>query len=282
MSLFKSSDAQPELTPTQYESRKAYFSTRRKRIRTKRKALLEVYQDAIGADTDNPIEIGFKAKIVGRDGSISNLPPEFAFTLAACKEFIHNKNRFPSLLAYGGAAMNRVDSRRRMAEVMAVILARTEMVDGRIGVPTSIGMDTVSMETLMQDYVLRFGKMIESSGFAKCFKRLQMAGLLHNQRNFVGVPGENGEREVRSFASYKQLTGQLFKEIKVVSYKNVIAMVLETRKRQTQRGYSFKWIPFRHLAEKLHTLLGAETLNSVPNDLHLGAHAPSLASMPPN
>ncbi|MFW7525592.1 hypothetical protein ACODM8_15855 [Vibrio ostreicida] len=243
-------------TVTQYDSRKDYFANYRKKKRGFKFKHLETYQTyAVGEDKR---KLGFKASIMTRKGDIKRLPPYFNFLLSACEEFIDNRNRFPSLRFC--SAMNREDSRRRTMEVLCVLLVRCEMYHGRIGEPTTSGMDTVSHDTLMEDYVLRFGKVIEPSTWRTCVKRLERAGLYNQKRNYVGVTVDD-RVETRSFPAYKHLTGQFFKEVKVVSYQEVVEMIQNSRTLQEAKGLQFKWINFRELASRKIALWTAVSLN---------------------
>ncbi|TKF93597.1 hypothetical protein FCV67_25085, partial [Vibrio sp. F13] len=66
-----------------------------------------------------PFEIGLKSRRLLRSGKVEILPPEYGRIFKALEEFITNPNRFPSLNAWGGEAINNVQSRTLIAKALA-------------------------------------------------------------------------------------------------------------------------------------------------------------------
>ncbi|MEZ8775870.1 hypothetical protein, partial [Vibrio sp. 10N.247.310.17] len=207
--------------------------------RCKRKArkldLIELYQRVIEEENarnpKTPFEIGFKSRRLLRSGKVETLPPEYARILKGCEEFITNPNRFPSLNAWGGEAVNNVQCRTLIAKVLACTLPNTDLLGGRIGLPTEAGLKTISYDQLQEDYALRFGEFISPKSFAKAVKYLKRASYFHSER--INVCVDQDEGTIRSAPAYKQFTPRFFNDLKVVRYTNISELILATRERQT-------------------------------------------------
>ncbi|MDP2592872.1 hypothetical protein Q8W41_25710 [Vibrio splendidus] len=235
--------------------------------RCKRKArkldLIELYQRVVEEENarnpKTPFEIGFKSRRLLRSGKVETLPPEYARILKGCEEFITNPNRFPSLNAWGGEAVNNVQCRTLIAKVLACTLPNTDLIGGRIGLPTEAGLKTISYDQLQEDYALRFGEFISPKSFAKAVKYLKRASYFHSERIKVCVDQDEGT--IRSAPAYKQFTPRFFNDLKVVRYTNISELILATRERQTKKGLSFQWLSFRKIASGIQEIFNASTLN---------------------
>lgn len=256
------------------------FSLYRRDRREKRKGLLDVvYPDAISnAKQLKKSCIGFQCfRIDEITKEVYRLPTEFSFLFKACEEFIDNPHRFPSLLAYGGQGLNRRDIREKVARVMCVLLARTQVIEGRIGRATPSGIRPMSYYSFANDYVLRFGEWIEESSFYTFKKYLVKAGYLLEDKVTAKI-SSGSESVIRSTASYKQFTNEFFKELKVTSYKEVANFVIKTREREYKKGLSFKWITFLQLIDELAKAVTALKLNDalfVPFHEHFTTQRPA-------
>lgn len=248
------------------------------------KSITSAKKKALSAYDPSRYEIGFRAwRMNAKDGTFTKMPTEFAFILKACEELIDNKRRFPSLYQADCVAMNYRNVRIQMAKVLAVLLSNSDFFHGRVGTPSPEGMIPISYETIWRDYIFRWGEIISPKALRKCIKRLEHAGLFMSRRIYVQVQvppsgkldkrtaglvtiDEMGIYEVRSSASYKQLTMQFFKELKVTEYKNVSQDILKTRKKKLAEGNLFTWMRFSQLASRLVTSIGGITLDKT-NDL---------------
>ncbi|MEZ9073596.1 hypothetical protein AB4086_19610 [Vibrio splendidus] len=236
--------------------------------RCKRKArkldLIELYQRVVEEENarnpKTPFEIGFKSRRLLRSGKVETLPPEYARILKGCEEFITNPNRFPSLNAWGGEAVNNVQCRTLIAKVLACTLPNTDLIGGRIGLPTEAGLKTISYDQLQEDYALRFGEFISPKSFAKAVKYLKRASYFHSER--INVCVDQDEGTIRSAPAYKQFTPRFFNDLKVVRYTNISELILATRERQTKKGLSFQWLSFRKIASGIQEIFNASTLNT--------------------
>ncbi|CAK2101526.1 hypothetical protein VCRA2121O65_820002 [Vibrio crassostreae] len=75
--------------------------------------------------------------------------------------------------------MNNVQCRTLIAKVLACTLPNTDLIGGRIGLPTEAGLKTISYDQLQEDYALRFGEFISPKSFAKAVKYLKRTNSLH-------------------------------------------------------------------------------------------------------
>ncbi|ENN6469977.1 hypothetical protein AB9X29_003778 [Vibrio vulnificus] len=295
------------VTDSRYAGRVEYFARYRKERKEEKRQWLDFYEHHIERYLENlpprkakksvavrsfdatRYAIGFNPLIMNRKtGEVNKMPPEFALIFKACEELIDNKRRFPSLYEHGGEAMNNRKVRILMAKVLAVMLSNADFYHGRVGMPTAAGMDTISYDYLMQNYVLRWGEIISPKTMGKCVKRLELSGLLYTKPVYVQIDTEsekkyqdnatynNEERtyEVRSAASYKQFTMQFIQELKVTLYKNVMSMLKKTRDSKLAKGLSFDWIGYKTLGDKLRKALDAYRLNDVTKQLALGITVP--------
>ncbi|MDN3683197.1 hypothetical protein QWZ04_23095 [Vibrio tapetis subsp. quintayensis] len=203
--------------------------------------------------------IGFRCYRLLRSGEIVKLPPEYAVILKSCQDFITNPQRFASLFAWGGAAIHNVQCRTLIAKVLACMMPNTDLIGGRIGLPTEAGLKTISYDQLQEDYALRWGEFISPKAFAKVVKYLQRASYLTSERINVCVDSDEGT--VRSAAAYKQFTATFFRDLKVVSYRNISDLIMASRQRMEKKGLRFEWLAFRTIAAGVQEIFNADKLN---------------------
>lgn len=215
--------------------------------------------------------VGFRAFRVKADGDVVNMPLEYNQILSACEHLIDNKQRFPELLERGGFGINRKDTRRNIARVLAVLLARCQLLEGRISeTPTSEGLRTISQSTLIGDYILRFGEYIAPSSFSTAFNYLIRAGYIETKNVVVQVQKGN-ELVLRSAAAYKMFTGSFFRDLKVTAYPNVAKNIIRTRKKDIKKGFSFAWKSIERLTQGFAKCIEGIALNNrtvPPVELH--------------
>lgn len=262
---------------------KERFTVYRRSRREKRKELLDVYKEVISGSKLKDSGLGFQCfRIDEITKEVYRLPTEFAYLFKACEEFIDNPHRFPSLLAYGGHGITRRDIREKVARVMCVLLARTQVIEGHIGRTTPGGIRPVSYYSLVNDYVLRFGEWIEESSFHVFKEYLVRAGFLMCQDVTARI-SSGFESVIRSAAAYKQFTNEFFRELKVTTYKDVANFVLKTREREYKKGLRFKWISFLQLIDELAKAVNAIKLNdALPVAFHDHVFSSQRPSGPPH
>ncbi|WP_152559732.1 hypothetical protein [Vibrio sp. ER1A] len=256
------------------ESRKAFFRTQRLKRRKIRLSMREVHQKAIEqlhrdrtarakskgrSYHPSSTHIGWTAVRVKQDGSYDQLPPYLNTVFKACREFIDNPQRFKELSKW--SCMRRQDTRVNVAKVLVVLLARSDLIDGKIGIPTEEGMNTLSHDEIMKEYVLRWGEMIEDSKYYTVMRHLRNAGVLSVLQLRIELPGCE-EKTYRSAASYKQLSIQFFKELNVTMYENIAVMIYNNRSQAESKGFQFHWIEYARIASKVVLNTMAATLNA--------------------
>ncbi|AIW17450.1 hypothetical protein VITU102760_24265 [Vibrio tubiashii] len=233
--------------------------------RAKRKAykcsLIDTHHLVVASEQKKSpnFEFGFKARRLFPNGEWKYLPEEFARILKALEEFIDNPNRFPALNAWVGSAINNIQCRRLIAKVLACMLPNTDLIGGRVGLPTEAGMQTISYNQLQEDYALRWGEYISPKSFGKVIRYLKLAGYYSSER--INVCVDSSEGSVRSAAAYKQFSERFFSDLKVVRYKNIAQFILATRERQEKKGLRFNWMSFRTIASGIQEMFNASTLN---------------------
>ncbi|MHA2743286.1 hypothetical protein [Vibrio harveyi] len=254
----------------------------RARRKARKLELVELHKAVVTAENDKKpkteFKIGFRARRLRRDGKVENLPQEFARILKGCEEFIENPKRFPGLFAWGGDGVNNIQCRRLIAKVLACILPNTDLIGGRIGEPTELGIKTISWDQIQEDYALRFGEFIAPKSFSKALKYLKRAGYLRCERINVNV--NQAEGAIRSAPAYKQLSERFFSDLKVVRYSNIVELILATRKRQESKGLSFKWLSFREIAKKVQDIYNATQLDAVADSVAAVFQAHSASPTP--
>ncbi|MDC5708381.1 hypothetical protein [Vibrio europaeus] len=251
----------PESIASVNEQKKLYDAEYRAKRKARKHELIELFRSVIDVEQQkNPdFEIGFKSRRLLRNGQIQTLPPEFGRILKALSEFIDNPSRFPALNAWGGDAISNIQCRRLIAKVLACMLPNTDLIGGRIGLPTEAGIKTISYDQLQEDYVLRWGEFISPKSFNKVICYLRRAGYYHAER--INVCVDSNEGTIRSAAAYKQFTERFFSDLKVVRYNNIVELILATRERQEKKGLRFSWISFRTIASGIQELFNASTMN---------------------
>mgnify|MGYP000527765018 FL=1 len=268
----------PTLTKPEYD--KAYRAKRKAR----KHELIEFFQETITVqqETNQNFTIGFSCRRLLRSGEVVNLPHEYAFILKACQEFIDNPQRFPALFAWGGAAVNNIQCRTLISKTLACILPNTDLIGGRIGLPTLAGLKTISYDQLQEDYVLRWGEYISPKSFAKVMKYLKRANYLRTER--INVCVDDVEGTVRSAAAYKQFSEGFFQDLKVVRYKEICALIIASRKRMEKKGLRFDWLSFRTIASGVQDIFNATRLNDYANKVTslFGGYEPSQFTPAPH
>ncbi|EGU42462.1 hypothetical protein [Vibrio scophthalmi] len=271
-------NAAPTLTKPEYD--KAYRAKRKAR----KHELIELFQETITVqqETNQNFTIGFSCRRLLRSGEVVNLPHEYAFILKACQEFIDNPQRFPALFAWGGAAVNNIQCRTLISKTLACILPNTDLIGGRIGLPTLAGLKTISYDQLQEDYVLRWGEYISPKSFAKVMKYLKRANYLKTER--INVCVDDVEGTVRSAAAYKQFSEGFFQDLKVVRYKEICALIIASRKRMEKKGLRFEWLSFRTIASGVQDIFNATRLNDYANKVTslFGGYEPSQFTPAPH
>ncbi|RJX65834.1 hypothetical protein DZ860_20965 [Vibrio sinensis] len=245
----------PTLTKPEYD--KAYRAKRKFR----KHELIQLFDEtiAIQKETNQNFTIGFSCRRLLRSGEVVKLPHEYAFILKACQEFIDNPQRFPGLFAWGGAAVNNIKCRTLIAKVLACIMPNTDLIGGRIGLPTVAGLKTISYDQLQEDYVLRWGEYISPKSFAKVMKYLKRANYLRTER--INVCVDDVEGTVRSAAAYKQFSADFFKDLKVIGYKEICVLIIASRKRMEDKGLRFEWLNYRTIASGIQDIFNATRFN---------------------
>ncbi|MGF1805347.1 hypothetical protein L4C31_08870 [Aliivibrio sifiae] len=245
------------------QAKKEYDAEYRSKRKARKQELISLHHSVVKEENDKKPKTSFKfdfrSRRLLRSGKWETLPPEYARILKSCEEFIDNPNRFPALNAWGGEGVNNIQCRRLVANVLACIIVNTDLIGGRIGLPTEAGLKTISYDHLQEDYALRFGRFISPKSFAKAISYLKRAGYLHSER--VNVCVDMKEGTIRSAPAYKQFTERFFSDLKVVRYSNICALIIASRKRQEQKGLRFSWISFRNIASGVQDVFNAEKLN---------------------
>lgn len=197
---------------------------------------------------NNPI--GFEAYSIKKGGSITALPPQFRAIFKACKQLTDNKYRFKTLCALHGYKVSRTDTRLNVARCLVVLLARSEMTNGRIGVldyECLTGINTISHHDLMEDYVLRFGEMIDDQTWYTSIRLLREAGYL----DIAQIKTNVGSGIIRAAAAYKQLTTQFFKDLKVTFRQNVAKFIMDNYNKGLKKGLNFNWRSYSDLVQDI-------------------------------
>lgn len=263
------------------QAKKTYDAEYRAKRKFRKHELIGLHRSVVDAENEKkpktPFKFDFRSRRLLRSGNWETLPPEYARILKSCEEFIDNANRFPALNAWGGEGVNNIQCRRLVANVLACIIVNTDLIGGRIGLPTEAGLKTISYDHLQEDYALRFGRYISPKSFAKAITYLKRAGYLHSER--VNVCVDMKEGTIRSAPAYKQFTERFFSDLKVVRYSNICALIIASRKRQEQKGLRFSWMSFRSIASGVQEVFNADKLNSFAQSVKtvFEAYQPQLA-----
>ncbi|BCL74252.1 hypothetical protein VNTUMSATTG_61890 (plasmid) [Vibrio nigripulchritudo] len=248
-------------TPSPTVAKAQYDKEYRAKRKSRKHELIALHHEVVSREQENNpnFSFGFSKRRLLRSGEWVDLPHEYAFILKGCEEFITNPQRFPSLFAWGGAAINNIQCRTLIAKVLACILPNTDLIGGRVGLPTEAGLSTISYDQLQEDYALRWGEYIAPKSFAKVMKYLRRASYMYTERINVCVDDENGT--VRSAAGYKQFTAKFFNDLKVTTRKNICDLIIASRERATKKGLRFEWLNFRTIAAGIQEIFNASRLN---------------------
>ncbi|EJB8449500.1 hypothetical protein [Vibrio parahaemolyticus] len=248
-------------TPSPTVAKAQYDKEYRAKRKSRKHELIALHHEVVSREQENNpnFSFGFSKRRLLRSGEWVDLPHEYAFILKGCEEFITNPQRFPGLFAWGGAAINNIQCRTLIAKVLACILPNTDLIGGRVGLPTEAGLSTISYDQLQEDYALRWGEYIAPKSFAKVMKYLRRASYMYTERINVCVDDENGT--VRSAAGYKQFTAKFFNDLKVTTRKNICDLIIASRERAIKKGLRFEWLNFRTIAAGIQEIFNASRLN---------------------
>lgn len=194
--------------------------------------------------------IGFEAYTMKRSGEIVSLPPQFRAIFKACKQLVTNKYRFKALSSLHGYRVARADTRLNVARCLVVILARCEILNGRVGVldyEHLTGINTISHHDLMEDYVLRFGKMIDDQTWYTSIKLIREAGYLNVEQIKTNV----GSGVIRAAAAYKQFTKEFFKDLKVTYQTKIAEFIMKNYNDGRAKGLNYNWREYSNITQEI-------------------------------
>ena len=254
-------DMNPIILPDRAGERAQYDKQYRAKRKVRKQQLVDLHNEVLHRERkQNPkFAFGFTKRRLLRSGEVVQLPHEFAFILKACEEFIDNPQRFPALFAHGGAGIQNIQARKLIAKVLACILPNTELIGGRVGLPTLAGLNTISYNQLQEDYALRWGEVIAPSSFANAMKYLRRAGYFHSEN--INVCVDKSEGTVRGAPGYKQFNASFFQDLKVTMHKAICDLIIASRERAAEKGLRFDWLSYRIIASGVQDIFNAARLN---------------------
>ncbi len=250
------------------EEKEAGMTHKQKRMQSLKKLSVRLHQaienneiDGLPGYTARRLRIDAKNRV-----TLKSLPVYYKSALTSCQQLIHSPAILPSLMAC--ECMSRKPSRTIMSRVLAVLLTSTEFEGGRIGLLVKkVGVDPITHHKLMEEYLMRFGCLIDKKTWYDAVMRLRLTGYLYSAHVKAAIEVKNQAQEiqriVRSAASYKQFTAKFFEEFKVTFYPNVSQWIREANQRYKQQGYLFKWKDYTILAGEIRDRLEAQFLNEL-------------------
>ena len=143
-------------------------------------------------------------------------------------QYIDKKGVVRSLSARG---------KRKLFEVLIVLITSCDFISGQVGKPMKKDMDTIRHDAFMLEHARRFGYAISSSTWYRYIDMLKSMDIFSGRE--IKLHGDDGVT-VRSEASYKWLSKRFLRDIGV--YKDTImASIKEAYQRSIDKGLCFIW-----------------------------------------
>jgi hypothetical protein len=207
----------------------------REKARTKRRELREKRRKAAYFVKSNNKAVGTADYIASEKGFIkrNRLPVHFKELINNCKKWVFSKRS--NVDKNGKFHSNTARGRRRLFNILLVLLTNCDFLSGQIGKAKLEHMDTTSHDALMLQYARRFGHSISSSTWYRYIGILDAMDIFHSKE--IKLYGEDGIT-VRSEASYKWLSKPFLQSIGVFT-DDVMASIKESYQKALDKGLSF-------------------------------------------
>ncbi|WP_394230767.1 hypothetical protein [Shewanella colwelliana] len=221
----------------QYSPAELAIKALREKARTKRRELREKRRNAAYFVKVNKKAVGTADYIASDKGFIkkNRLPPHFKSLINNCKRFVFSKRCHTD--KQGKYRSISLRGRRRLFNVLLVLLTNCDFLSGQVGKPKIGHMDTTSHDAMMLQYARRFGDAISSSTWYRYIGMLDAMDIYFSKE--IKLYGEDGVT-VRSEASYKWLSKSFLQGIGAFT-DEVMASIKASYQKAVNKGLSFVW-----------------------------------------
>ena len=209
----------------------------REKSRTKRRHLREKRRKAAHFAKFNKKAVGTADYIASAKGFLkqNRLPAHFKVLINNAKQWVFSlrsytdsDDRLRSLSMRG---------RRKLFQVLLVLLTNCDFMSGQIGKIKIEHMDTTSHDAFMLEYAKRFAESISSSTWYRYIDMLKVMDIFSGRE--IKLHGDDGV-VVRSEASYKWLSKSFLQSIGAFT-DTIMASIKESYQKAIKKGLSFIW-----------------------------------------
>ena len=209
----------------------------RDKARTKRRELREKRRYAANLVKSTKKAVGSADYIASDEGFTkkNRLPPHFKILINNSKKLVFStrshtdkRGRLRSLSLRG---------RRKLFNVLLVLLTNCDFMSGQVGKPKLDHMDTTGHDALMLQYARRFGDSISSSTWYRYIAILENMEIFTSKE--IKLYAEDGVT-VRSEPSYKWLSKGFLRTIGVFA-DNILGSIKASYQKAIKNGLSFVW-----------------------------------------
>ncbi len=204
--------------------------TKRRQLREKRRKaahFVKANNKAVGTADYKATDKGFIKK--------NRLPVHFKPIINNTKKLVFAKRSHVD--SHGRLRSLSLRGRRRLFQVLLVLLTNCDFLSGQMGKPKADDMDTTSHDAFMLEYARRFGHSISSSTWYRYIDMLKAMAIFSSKE--IKLYGDDGVT-VRSEASYKWLSKPFLQSIGVFT-DNIMASIKESYQKAINKGLSFTY-----------------------------------------
>ena len=223
-----------QASSTQYSVAELLIIAIREKARTKRQELREKRRKAAKFVKTNNKAVGTADYIASDKGFIkkNRLPPHFKSLISNCKRFVFSKRSHTD--KQGKYRSISLRGRRRLFNMLLVLLTNCDFLSGQLGKPKAEHMDTTSHDAMMLQYARRFGDSISSSTWYRYISMLEAMDIFSSKE--IKVHGKDGI--TRSEASYKWLSKSFLQSIGVFT-DDIMKSIKESYQKAINKGLCF-------------------------------------------
>ncbi|WP_394230564.1 hypothetical protein [Shewanella colwelliana] len=221
----------------QYSPAELAIKALREKARTKRRHLREKRCKVAHFVKSNNKAVGEADYKASDEGFVkkNRLPVHFKILINNCKRLVFSKRSHTD--KNGKLRSISLRGRRRLFNVLLVLLTHCDFMSGQVGKPKAEHMDTTSHDALMQQYATRFGETISSSTWYRYVGMLDAMEIYFSKE--IKLYGEDGVT-VRSEASYKWLSKSFLHSIGAFT-DVVMGSIKGSYQKALNKGLSFVW-----------------------------------------
>ncbi len=223
--------------PKQYSPAQLAIKLLREKSRDKRKMLREKRRAAAGFVSQMKKAVGTSDYRASNKGFIKQhkLPAHFKPLINGMRQYVYSQYQYIDKNGVTHSLTRR--GKRKLFEILIVLITSCDFMSGQIGKPLAAHMDTTKHDAFMLEHAKRFGYSISSSTWYRYIYMLKSMNIFNGRE--IKLHGVDG-LTIRSEASYKWLSTEFLRAVGV--YRDTIwASIKVAYQKALDNGRSFVW-----------------------------------------